>query len=176
MCLVSHNTQDDSMHRLVSPTGDCSLLWLVSWPLSPHLISSVHRYQSPSCYHLFIPKSWINSCFPFIHRLSSLKFQLCLLRKVDISKRNWGWGRGAGAGGQGGTGVKIPVRPRDCSVRLHVGESSSSPSPRTHGLAQSVFAAASAVRKTSETTELTSHSTRLKNSSPRTGLCSSSTH
>ena len=81
-------------------TPSCALLiWLAH---------SFRLSQTPCC-HLFIPNSWINCYFPFIHRLDSMKFQLCLLGKVDISKSKLGvesdggrWSRG-----QSGRGMKI---------------------------------------------------------------------
>ena len=92
--------------------------WFIpSYSLLIWLVHSFCLSQTPCC-HLFISDSWINSYFPFIHTLYSMKFQLCLLGKVDISKSKLGaesdgesWSRG-----QSGGGMKVSR-----SVRFMVG-------------------------------------------------------
>ena len=93
--------------------GSCTGEWVSRWPIPSYslLVWLAHSFclaHTPCC-HLFIPNSWTNSYFPFIHTLYSMKFQLCLLGKVDISKSKLGVESDAGScsRGQSGRGMRI---------------------------------------------------------------------
>ena len=108
----------DCAHWFPAQGGEVSRWLIPSYALLIWLAHSFRLSQTPCC-HLFIPNSWIKCYFPFIHRLYSMKFQLCLLGKVDISKSKLGvesdggrWSRG-----QSGRGMKTSR-----SVRFAVGD------------------------------------------------------
>lgn len=103
-CLVSQVYRVTVCTHQLPPQVTEVTCWLLSnasvliWPAQ-----TCHHFlllpQVP-CTPFFTPGSWSNSCLPFIHTLSSRKFQLCLpgkklnILQVHISESKlggWGW-------------------------------------------------------------------------------------